>query len=552
MPVMAVPMWLAAAAPAVAQATAAPVNPAPPAGPVTQPAAPVVIGSPIVTSPSMLVWPFSGSEEVPSSAAYADNANLGATAAEDMVGYLTTLVSWQVVVYHPDDAYIKQVVAAVNAANAAAAAAAAAGATPTGAGTTPGGGTTPGAATTPPAAAGGLPAPAAYVSPNGTQMRLADEPAPPVPVNTTPGAVPGVPPVGAGAILDPGVVSTCVFTNEAGFHFLVMGNIDALTYNPTNHTATARMSAMVYDTGVRSDPREVGTPLAVEAQVKSPRAALTASQAERLALQAAARQMAFRIAELRILSGAYSAPPPRRHAKAGRSFWSALLPIAIGVAAIAFAVSAHSSSSSSQPTYNGDATMVSNVTGGTAHVDLAFTPLTLANIYKYVITRTGASGTVQTDSINVDTQLQSGRYISSDPTIIVGQPYMYSVQAEDFNGNRVGPSRPFLTPDGKTVIDPGQPGPPTGLQLAGAASTAAVPLSWSASANPSLVAYYQVYRSANGGFFSAISGATVTGTTYTDTAGLVAGTVYSYKVEAVSNTTPAVNSADSNILVVHL
>lgn len=86
---------------------------------------------------------------------------------------------------------------------------------------------------------------------------------------------------------------------------------------------------------------------------------------------------------------------------------------------------------------------------------------------------------------------------------------------------------------------PEAPGPPTGTQK----PAGRIDLSWGASATTTNLAGYDVYRS-NGGAYTKLTATPQSARTYSDTA-TADGTVYTYKIHAVSSGTPVLDSLDS-------
>jgi hypothetical protein len=70
-------------------------------------------------------------------------------------------------------------------------------------------------------------------------------------------------------------------------------------------------------------------------------------------------------------------------------------------------------------------------------------------------------------------------------------------------------------------------------------------LSWTASTTVTNLAGYDLYRSSGGGAYTKLNATPLTGTTYSDTA-TVDGTVYTYKLNAVTSGSPLLASVDSS------
>jgi large repetitive protein len=87
---------------------------------------------------------------------------------------------------------------------------------------------------------------------------------------------------------------------------------------------------------------------------------------------------------------------------------------------------------------------------------------------------------------------------------------------------------------------PEAPGAPTGTQK----PAGRIDLSWAASTTTTNLAGYDVYRSSGAGTYTKLTATPQPALTYSDTA-TVDGTAYTYKINAVSSGTPALNSLDS-------
>ncbi|MDQ2730522.1 MAG: hypothetical protein M3Y56_02595, partial [Armatimonadota bacterium] len=515
MPLTFVPMWVMAAGPVAAQQS------------------PMMGAS--VTGASLLVWPFfPGSADVASSAAAADQANLGVTVADDVAGFLASDTQWQVSAFHADDAYVKQTLAAAAARGVlpggntggmpVPGGATAGGAIPAPGGTDSGTLPTPGTVNPPEtgpgfttaggtagATTGGLPAPGGATTGTDTGTTPAPPdlppaapaaPAPPVPQLqqvATP-ENPGFNPAPAGGI-----------TNVLGFHFMLIGTIDSLTYNAATHSSTAQISATVYDTSVAGFYKVAAAPFFARGRSYGLQAQLTAAQAETLALQEAARQLSTKVARSGIIPLSLSQPRGQQHTGGGhKSSMAWLIPVIAVIAIGAFALSRggggsnnnnnnnvtspNGGSSTLAPPRNAIATLT-NV-GSAFPVDLTFTASASGlNVRQYQVRRVGGGQNTIIDTIDASGGLST--FVFADSGLVPGQKYTYSVQAVGFNG-QTSAATPFVTPTGSTLIIPGRPAPPSNVMVAsittGPGGSPQVNIAWQPSSD-SFVGGYQVSRS---------------------------------------------------------
>jgi hypothetical protein len=342
---------------------------------------------------------------------------------------------------------------------------------------------------------------------------------------------------------------------------VIVGRIDAVTYDETKHSATVALTATIYDTMGPQGLQVAATPFSVTGRSQDRRVKLGASEAEQLALHDAERQLSVKI----VGSGILPKQLLKKRGGSHTSFLSILIPVVIGVAAVAILASNHGGSS--HPASSGTGGNNGGGTGGHTllppgnaiaevapynggfPVDLSFTPSASGNsVQRYDITRTSNGGSSVITSIASVTG--SPTYTWADSSITPGQAYSYSVQAIGYNGE-TSASVMFQTPQGTTLIVPGQPTAPLGLSVT-QTTTSSVTLQWTPS-TAAFTAGYQVFRSsqASGNFI--LVSPTVTAATYTDRSpDLVQGVTYYYKVHAVSSASPPISSPDSNVVVVTL
>jgi hypothetical protein len=456
---------LATAAPGRAQSNPAPA--VPPASPQTAPAAATALQG------TLLVWPFDSSKLTP------DDANIGYTAANDLVGALMGATGFTAVGLRPDPVVNTPMVQRV-----------------------------------------------IQEDTSGEIQRI---------ITTT----------------APTSDDAARVARALGYDMVMTGTVDAASFDAGAHTATASLTAMVYDARQAGTPRLIATYTGTGTSAVQP-AQVSAATAEDMAAQAAARQIANQVAP--------GAAMARRAARVQRhgSNSSHILPIIIGVAAVALvAVAAsHSSSHSNTALLNNNqlapptnAVAQQAPSGSTFAIDLRWTASTAGTgVFKYVVHRIGPLGDtiIDTKQNFVDQQV----FTSSDTGAVAGQSYRYYVVAVGFNG-QTSSQVFFQTANGSTVIVAGQPQPPTNLSARLAGSS--VSLTWNPSAD-AFVSGYQVLRSlspASG--FVIISAPGLTANTFTDNSpNLAHGTVYYYTVRSLSGGNPPVSSVNSNVVGVRI
>jgi len=156
-------------------------------------------------------------------------------------------------------------------------------------------------------------------------------------------------------------------------------------------------------------------------------------------------------------------------------------------------------------------------------IDLTWTASTSSlGIADYIVQRCQGAGCATFAQIGTSTGTTY-----ADSAVSAGTAYSYRVQAVDTAGNL----SPFSNTATNTTV--GNP-PPTapGNLTATAVGTSQVDLSWTASTSGIGIANYVVQRCTGAGCTGFAQIATPAGTTYSD-AGLLAGTNYSYQVEAI-------------------
>ena len=537
----------------------------------------------------MLVFPLDpGSPEVASSVASVDETkvkrSLGISVAEDLVAILAVNARWQVSAFHLDDSYVVQSTFVQQLLVPPA--------TPGGGGTSPGGGI-------PPPGPGTIPPPAGGVGPEtggtgGVPPSMAPNPtvpapptlppftpppaippvaAPPTPPAAGAPATPAAPPALLQQVVMPADTSTqldkpAIVANLLSFHYFLAGTVQTLQYTPSRRTATATLTATVFE-AIRTDTpcysvrrAPAASPLAVTGRYYVRRGMKAdISAAEHLALQDAEQKLAAEILD----TGIMPTNPVRAPVKSnkGHSALGTVLPILAGLLLIgAIALAAHGTSHSSNSSTATVATLAAPasavITSGTATpVILTFSQSTSGSLVaKYVITRyqVGSGGVLSNPTVvdgNVTPNPGSGSLIAVDSNATVGVTYEYTVQAIGITTTSVAPvstSVVFVTANGSPTIDVGQPSAPSALSVT-ATTTSAVSLSWAGSSS-SFVSGYAIFRSLGGGAESQVS-SVINGTTFTDNSpSLVVGNTYTYTVRAISNTAPPVQSVDSNAVSV--
>lgn len=134
----------------------------------------------------------------------------------------------------------------------------------------------------------------------------------------------------------------------------------------------------------------------------------------------------------------------------------------------------------------------------------------------------------------------------TDTTVTQGSTYTYTAVARD-NANNDSTVSPGIS---VTIVSSADTTPPTvpGTPVVTAGSDAILNLSWAASMDVAGVAGYNVFRSSSPvGLFTKLNMNLVTGTAYSDAAGLAAATTYYYTVSAVDASINANESAQSSV-----